>query len=149
MNNRGSAIAIVLLVLALVTLLGVGLILQSRMDLQLTASLKSFDKMFGLADGGSSVGFNDLYTRNREAAISSVTGTWTYDVVPLRTEGTLGQYKAQVMLTGYSTSPADIAGFDIGSYYPEYWLGRGEGSRAVFAGSLARADAAVTKFKKK
>ena len=148
MNNRGSAIAIVLLVLALVTLLGVGLIMQYRLDLQLTSSLKSYDMMFGLADGGSSVGFNDLY-RNREAAISSVTGTWTYDVVPLRTEGTLGQYRAQVRLTGYSTSPADAAGFDIGSYYPEYWLGRGEGSRTVFAGSLARADAAVTKFRKK
>ena len=163
MNNRGSAIAIVLLVLGLVSLLGVALIMQSRMDLQLTASLRSFDMMFGLADGGSSVCFNDLYTRNREAVIGSTTATWTYDVVPTQTvevsrtstydsqthKTVLGQYKAQVMFTGYSTNPADAAGWDVNSYFPEYWLGRGEGSRAVFAGSLAKADSAVTKFKKK
>jgi len=163
MNNRGSAIAIVLLVLALVTLLGVGLILQSRMDLQLTASLKSYDMMFGLADGGSSVGFNHLLKYNPRATPGSISATWTQIVVPATTldaeyDSTydsrkhrivLGQYKAEVKLTGWSTDPRDSAGFDVASYYPEYWLGRGEGSRAVFAGSLARADAAVTKFKKK
>jgi hypothetical protein len=65
-NNRGSAVAIVLMVLAVISLLGVGLLTQSRLDVRLTSAIKSYDKMFSLADGASAIAFNDITYRDRE-----------------------------------------------------------------------------------
>lgn len=59
-NNQGSAVAIVLMILAVVSLIGVGLLTQSRMDVQLTSAIRSQDKLFSLADGAASIAYQDI-----------------------------------------------------------------------------------------
>jgi hypothetical protein len=49
-TDRGSAVAIVMLVLAVVSLIGVALLTQSRLDMQLTTSLQVYDDMSSRAD---------------------------------------------------------------------------------------------------
>ncbi len=58
-TNQGSAVAIVLMILAVVSLIGIGLLTQSRMDVQLTSAIRSQDKLFNLADGAASIAFQD------------------------------------------------------------------------------------------
>ncbi len=59
-NNNGSAVAIVMLVLGIVSLIGVALLTQSRMDMQLTTSLKTYDELVSLADARATDELNKL-----------------------------------------------------------------------------------------
>ena len=62
-NEKGTAVAIVLMVLAVISLIGVGLLTQSQLDVQLSSSLSSYDRLFGLADGGATLGFETVRKR--------------------------------------------------------------------------------------
>jgi hypothetical protein len=61
-SNNGSAVAIVLMILAVVSLIGVGLLMQSKMDVRLTSAIRSHDRLFSLADGAASIGYKDVST---------------------------------------------------------------------------------------
>ncbi len=52
-TERGAAVAIVLIILAVISLIGVGLISQSQLDSRLTAGLGKYDKMVSLADAAA------------------------------------------------------------------------------------------------
>jgi|GEM_PF-1195266 len=67
-NQRGSAVAIVMLVLAVVSLIGVALLTQSRLDMQLTTSVRVYDDMTSRADA-----------RATEALVR-LRGNYRYDV---------------------------------------------------------------------
>jgi hypothetical protein len=153
-NNRGSAIALVLMILAVVSLIGVGLISLSRMDVKFTAALKSYDKMFNLADGASTRAFYDLKSRDREQDTNFVGKSVRLDNIypnPLDstkppTEPLVGDYSVNLILDGYSTEPS--SGWELGTrgYYQEYWIGEGQGIRT--SGQLV-IEAATTKSKQK
>jgi hypothetical protein len=66
-NERGNIIALVLLILAVVSLVGAGALMMSRYDLRFTAALRSYDKGFNLADGGATIGFRYVSTPDPEA----------------------------------------------------------------------------------
>ncbi|MFC1835326.1 hypothetical protein ACFL2Q_11420 [Thermodesulfobacteriota bacterium] len=66
-NNRGSAVIIALLVLGILSLLGVALLTQAKLGAQLTSSIKSYDKMLNLADGGATIAFD--YLRSNETDV--------------------------------------------------------------------------------
>ncbi len=63
-NNQGYAVVIVLLFLGVISLLGVGLMQMSRLDLQFTGAIKNYNKLFNLADGACGIAFNDLKNSN-------------------------------------------------------------------------------------
>ncbi len=150
-SQKGSAVAIVLMFLAVVSLLGVGLLTQSRLDHKLTASIKSYYKMFSLADGGSAIAFKDLKLFSRELPyplssplndeghtsryyVKNSAGT---DIKNMRVDTSRSDselYLACVMLNGYSTEPADSEGWEVGTFYPEYWVGEGKGKRRFLFG---------------
>lgn len=145
-NNRGSAIALVLMILAVVSLIGVGLITLSRMDVKFTAAMKSYDKMFNLADGASTRAFYDLKSRDREQDTNFVGKSVRVENVYHGSEVALGDYYSSLILDGYSTEPS--SGWELGTrgYYQEYWIGEGKGKRT--SGELV-VEAATTKSKQK
>jgi hypothetical protein len=81
-NERGNVIAVVLLILAVVSLVGAGALMMSRYDLRFTAAMRSYDKGFNLADGGATIGFRYVSTPDPETYYltsddkSSVTSTY-------------------------------------------------------------------------
>ena len=70
-NERGNVVALVLLILAVVSLVGAGTLMMSRYDLKYTAALRSYDKGFNLADGGATISYRDLSKRDREQSLTS------------------------------------------------------------------------------
>ena len=64
-NNRGSAVAIVLLILGVSSLVGVALLSRSKLDVRVASSVSTYDRIFGAADGGSTIGLMDLKTYDR------------------------------------------------------------------------------------
>ncbi len=145
-DNRGSAIALVLMILAVVSLIGVGLITLSRMDVKFTSALNSYDKMFNLADGASTRAFYDLKIKDREQDLSFVGQSVRLDNIYQANEVAVGNYYSSLILDGYSTEPS--SGWEIGNrgYYQEYWIGEGKGKRT--SGELV-IEAATTKSKSK
>ncbi|MGO9566850.1 MAG: PilX N-terminal domain-containing pilus assembly protein [Desulfomonilaceae bacterium] len=68
-NDRGYAVVIVLLFLAVISFLGVGLMQMSRLDLQFTGAVKNYNKLFNLADGACGIAFNDLKIADHEEQV--------------------------------------------------------------------------------
>ncbi len=60
----------VLLVLGVVSLLGIGLLTQSRLDVRMSSAMRSYAKMFSLADGGATIAFQDLDKFNRDVSFT-------------------------------------------------------------------------------
>ena len=66
-SEKGSAVALVLLVLGVISLIGVAALLQSRLDLRFATALQSYDKMFNLADGSAKLSLAYIRIQNPEA----------------------------------------------------------------------------------
>ena len=135
-NNRGSAVALVLMILAVVSLIGVGLISLSRVDVKLTAALKGYDKVFGLADGACTRAFYYMSSMGNQEEKLTFLGTGvagTQNRLPdiyTGTEPQAGTYSASLVLEGYTTKPQP--GWST-EYYPEYWIGEGTATRLTGA----------------
>ncbi|HMK37166.1 MAG TPA: hypothetical protein VK463_18985 [Desulfomonilaceae bacterium] len=140
-NQNGSALVLVLGVLLIVSLIGVGLLHQSRLDTKFTRAMGASEHAFGLADGGISVAHNKL---------PNTLESQTYDgsvlflnFVNLADSAVVGGYAASGFLKGARTSR--MKGDDLGTYYDQLWLIQGEGRSG---GSTMLVNAAVTKVDK-
>ena len=71
-NNNGSAMFLVVMILGVVSLIGVGLMSMSRLDIKFSAAIRNYDKMFNLADGANALAVKDLKTKDREDQTSFV-----------------------------------------------------------------------------
>jgi hypothetical protein len=129
-NQRGMAVAMVLLILAIVSLLGAGLMVQSRLDVKFNSAKRAYDKAFNMADGGVAVAYTDILLK--EVA--------KFDQEPSPTEINPGhaalsdqsKWYSYKLLKGYSTDPADMAGWEAGpgaGYHVEFWIGNGISQR--------------------
>lgn len=56
-NEKGSAVVLVLIFLGIVSIIGVGLLLQSQLDLQFTAAVTGSDHRLDMSEGGVSYMF--------------------------------------------------------------------------------------------
>jgi hypothetical protein len=56
-SQAGNAVAMVLLLLGVVSILGVGLLTRSTMDTRFSAAYKSHERLFSLADGAASIAY--------------------------------------------------------------------------------------------
>jgi hypothetical protein len=127
-NSKGTAITLVLLILAAVSLIGVGLMTLSRVNTQFTGAIINYDKMFNLADGAGAMAFRDLTIRRRDDQfLGVVPGGMRIDNIFQGTEQSVGDYRASLIMWGYTTQAPP--GYEQGAYYPEYWSGEGRGQR--------------------
>ncbi len=126
-NNHGSAVAIVMMFLAVISLLGVGLLVQSKLDLQVTSSIKSYEKMFGLGDGAATIAYNNI--KKQDSLMTYDGSVQSQYVVQNHEEKGAGKFDSIVKLCGVDTDPQSIPGWEVGSYFNELWLAEGQGKR--------------------
>ncbi len=161
-NDKGYSIVIVLLILGVIGLVGSGLMMMSRLDLNFTGAIKNYDKLFNLADGACGIAYNDLKLADR---LDSYTGRLVWDPVAQKNtkasrlgplydklpEQPIGNYQVYVVLQGFDDSARHQAGWEAGSgsgsegYHMLDWTGEGRASRRL--GSLM-VESAVLKHKR-
>lgn len=152
-NEKGSAIALVLLVLAVVSLVGAGLLLQSRFDTKFTQAQKNYDRSFGMADSAASYAFPEIMAKDTVQFKGGPTVVWQKKMYlpvqpgaysPSEVPGTayLGQAIARAIIQGYDTDPTLIAGDEIGAegYHVQFWVAEGLGVRAAGTGMRTSGD---------
>ena len=171
-NEKGTAIAIVLMVLAVVSLIGVALLTQSQLDVQLSSSLSSYDRLFGLADGAATIGFENIrktedvpvvegrryqiYPTSKDITVAS--GSESFKSVDsgcaegdpeicFQSHAGLGCYAALVLpLTDGECCP----GFECPSYKYESWMADGRGVREhVLGGTSSKVEISIRICRKK
>lgn len=148
-NEEGNVIALVLLILAVVSLVGAGALLMSRYDLKFTSAMKSYDKGFNLADGGATIAFRDLAKRDREQNLALKSDfqknlpapaviychcknpgdcAFNKSTCERCIDRSVGNLDVRVQIIDYGTKP--MPGYETGSFFHEYWNGQGVASRA-------------------
>jgi hypothetical protein len=145
-NNNGSAMVLVVMILGVVSLIGVGLMSMSRLDIKFSAAIRNYDKMFNLADGANALAVKDLKTMNRQEQANFV-GASTRKQTPWASVETsppntpvaptdniysanltgYGGYYTSLILEGYSTEA--LPGWEAGTrgYQHVFWIGEGRG----------------------
>jgi hypothetical protein len=131
-NNKGSAVAMVLLVLAVVTLIGLALMSQSLVDIQFTTSVKSYEKMFNLADGAAEIAYKRLPTAPEVPFEGSPVSNSLYEQDQKVTK--VGSYLPYVIMQGFSTDPQDSQGWELGKegFHAQWWVASGAGKRTKY-----------------
>jgi hypothetical protein len=149
-SERGNAVALVLMVLAVVTLLGLGLMTQSKIDTKFVGAYKNYDSMFNLADGASQLAYK-WWNDNKEKLGEPKDykgGGFSIAVYPGprwgKTDGTsvdatfppptgalwsAGSFWPVVVFLGTGQTPSDTAGWEAGSFVTQYWVCQGIGRR--------------------
>jgi hypothetical protein len=129
-NDKGSAVAIVLMFLGVLSLVGAGLMLQSKLDVMFTRATESSTSMIGLADGAANKAVMTM-PATPPASIGTepvVSGTGDETEVQRAGHYQFGQIfvaKAPAgALDGFEISGSGYGG---GGYYPAYWLAEGFG----------------------
>jgi len=147
-NDRGNAVAIVLLVLAVTSLIGVGMLTQSRMDLKFVTSYKSHTTAVNLADGAASIALTrvsftmaPMYEGRSTPTLLNAKYT---DPQFVRQGGTpsgtqlkdRGTYWPLMVFQGPITDPTKMAGWELGKEGRalECWTAQGSGKRRDTAG---------------
>jgi hypothetical protein len=148
-NDRGNAVAIVLLVLAVTSLIGVGLLTQSRMDLKFVTSYKSHTTALNLADGAASialtrVSFTMAPMYEGQATPTLLNKTYYADPQYVKEAGNptgtalqdRGTYWPLMVFQGPVTDPTKMAGWELGKEGRalECWTAQGSGKRRDTAG---------------
>lgn len=126
-NNHGSAVAIVMLFLAVISLLGVGLLVQSRLDLNVTSSIRSYEKMFGLGDGGATIAYDNI--KKQDSLMTYDGSIKSQYIVQDKSEKDAGAFDSLIKLCGVDTDPQSIPGWEVGTYFNELWMAEGQGKR--------------------
>jgi hypothetical protein len=123
-NNKGYSVLLVMMLLGIMSLVGSGLILMSRLDLNFTGALRNYDKMFNLADGACGMGYNDLclvehptnFTRRGPAPYGPICNN-------LPEQG-IGNYNVMLWEQDYDDDPSHLPGLPP-NYHIEMWTGEG------------------------
>lgn len=145
-NEKGSAIALVLLVLGVVSLVGAGLLLQTRYDTKFTQAQKNYERTFGMADTAASYAFPEILARDSVAFRGGPTVIWSKTMFLPVTPGpstdtlsgrSLGKAISRAIIEGYDTDPTQMAGWELGSaegYHVQFWSAEGLGVRYAGTG---------------
>jgi hypothetical protein len=123
MNQKGSAVALVLIVLGVVSLIGAAALLQSRHHLWSATAKQTYDKMFYLADGASAVATKELSRQDEDpdVQVGSSGKLEPYrNVVDDGATQYVGDYLAQVVFYNYETSLEAAQGWEE-NYYVQHW----------------------------
>jgi hypothetical protein len=148
-NEKGSAIALVLLVLGVVSLVGAGLLLQTRFDTKFTQAQKNYDRSFGMADSAASYAFPEILAKDTVTYKGGPTVAWqkkmylpvqpgAYSATEVTGTAYLGQAISRAIIQGYDTDPSQVAGWELGTaegYHVQFWTAEGLGVRTVGTGT--------------
>jgi hypothetical protein len=69
-DESGNIIALVMLILAVISLVGAGALLMSRYDVRYTGALRSYDTVFNLADGATTLSYKYLGRHKSDQALT-------------------------------------------------------------------------------
>jgi hypothetical protein len=154
-SQKGSAVALVLLILGVISLIGVAALLQSRLDLRFATALQSYDKMFNLADGAAKLSLAYITIQPAEPrgeeilgmSDDAVTDGWG-DVFPMEVPlvpsdhflgktSEIGSWKAELWMVGAPENRVEEQEIPMGlGLYNAYGLG----SRPESLGEDAKSD---------
>jgi hypothetical protein len=154
-NEKGSAIALVLLVLGVVSLVGAGFLVQTRFDTKFAQAQKSYDRSFGLADSAASYAFPEIMARDSVAFKGGPTVIWSQTVyvpvqpdpastTPFASNRDMGRAVARALIEGYDTDPTQMAGWELGTaegYHVQFWIAEGLGLRGKGVGIRTTGEA--------
>jgi hypothetical protein len=168
-NQKGNVIALVLLLLAVVSLVAAGALLISRQDMKFTAASKGYDRTFNVADGAATTAWRDLGTKDREgdtkftdpsnppkpftiachckgsfADPSLCTGS-ARSTCTRCVDKSQGDYDVKLQLLGYVTQTKP--GWEQGGYYEEMWDGNGYSSPTYTQTANSNVEVCVEKTK--
>ena len=135
-NERGAAIAIVLLILGVVSLVAAGLLVQRRFDNYFNVAQANYERMFNLADGAASLAFTQVGVKE-SVQFSGGQGTELVFSSKKETgfdETHAGTWESRVTLKGYETDPRLLSGWELGTaegYHVQFWMAQGTGNTAV------------------
>ncbi|MEW6141120.1 MAG: hypothetical protein AB1733_23090 [Thermodesulfobacteriota bacterium] len=129
-NERGAAIAIVLLILGLVSLIAAGLLVQRKFDNYFNLAQLNYERLFNLADGAASLAFTQIGLKE-SVAYGGGTSRWrVYD----GEQKNIGDWDSWMTLKGYETDPQMLKGWELGTaegYHVQFWVAEGTGKRDV------------------
>lgn len=128
-NERGSLVALVLIILGVVSLIGVAALIQTKFDLKFVQSFQTYDQMFNLADGAANMAFRFLEKNKPRVTPTSKNPQPDVDLGAPANGSVVGvgYYSATLKFYNYDTSARRAAGWEAGSYYAQFWAARGKG----------------------
>lgn len=151
-NEKGSAVVVVLLFLGIVSMIGAGLMLQSRLDVQFTSAVKGVDTQGSIADNAASIAFKKIPFSVPSSGASVVA---TDSGVSRQQIQKVGSYSWRVIYVDRAPSTPYTAGFEMaaggggsygGNYYAAYWVAEGTGRTAGSGDAEARVQMGVVKL---
>jgi hypothetical protein len=123
MNQNGSAVALVLVVLGVVSLIGAAALIQSRHHLWSATAHQAHDKMFYWADGASSIATKELSRKDEDPDVKvgsdGKLDPYIQIIDDAETEY-VGDYLAQVVFYNYETSMSAVPGEEEDTYV-QHW----------------------------
>lgn len=144
-NEKGAAIALVLLILGVVSLILAGVVVQRQFDTRLNMAQSNRSKMFNLADGAASMAFTQVGLKES----IEYSGGQTTDQVGTGKESAVGSWDAKTVFKGYDTDPQLLAGYELGTaegYHVQFWVAEGTSGRDA-AGELPEAAVSIAATK--
>ncbi|MBM3298980.1 MAG: hypothetical protein FJY85_03400 [Deltaproteobacteria bacterium] len=142
-NERGAAIAIVLLILGMVSLIAAGLMVQRQFDSYFTMAQTNYEKMFNMADGAALVAYTKVGIKESVGYQGGQTSETVYTSTG-QGQDRVGSWTSRTILKGYDTDPSLLSGWELGTaegYHVQFWVAEGTAARANAAGPAA--DSAV------
>lgn len=155
-KDQGTAVVMVLLILAVLSLLGAGLMVQTRYDSKFNRAQGSHDKMVNMADGAARVALFGV-TYETPGAYLGEAALVKIDPGPASTDAwntgqeRIGLWQSRAWYLGATTNPQDMAGWEVGTgYYAQYWVAQGTGNKSQLGkdSALSTIQVAGIKFTK-
>ena len=155
-NQNGSAVAIVLLFLGVISVIGAGLMLQSQTDTQFTSAVQGSDLTLSVGDAASGKAFRNLPEKPPMA--KTYTQPILADYGPKSTDGAASytiQGGGTFSWRTVSMGPAPAvtgSGYEMGQggygegFYPWYWSAEGNGKSSSMLDSETRVQMAARKM---
>jgi hypothetical protein len=133
-------VAIVLLVLAVTSLIGVGMLTQSRMDVKFATSHKSRTTAFNLADGAAALALIALANTTTPMYEGHAVPIPPLNIANYRNSTPVvarGTYLPLLIFQGPITDPRLLTGEELETRLLESWTAKGVGARRDTAGKAA------------
>lgn len=138
-RERGSVLVMVMALLVILSLLGAGLLVRSTQDAKLTRAAGVGEQSFRLADAGAEVASANLFKSDPDRGGRKYEGGLILRKVlsddlnlssPLATVLNSGTFSSTNLMKGIE-SPSRKPGYDIPSYYDQYWISEGRGNSGL------------------
>ncbi|MBI5572125.1 MAG: hypothetical protein HY914_19435 [Desulfomonile tiedjei] len=132
-GERGSALAVVLLILGVLGLLGAGLMVQTRYDTKVVSAQGAYDKMLNLADGAAKYSLfavrwlGEPMFAGRPALVGD--SGKPAGKVDSQTVTNMGDWTSLAWYLGPETNPWVSPGWESPTYYMTGWVAKGSATK--------------------